>query len=1579
MKKRVLALILTVMLVVLSACTSGGNDVSRTYDEALNAMKQGKYAEAAETLSGISFYQDSAELSLYCRAHAKAAEGDYDFAVKELRKLGSYRDSGKSAVYFSARKAEETADGPRSRAYAAALYDQEEINGFRDSTARADSIRTGLYEEGLKAQEAESWTEAAEIFEALEEYQDSKVRYCYTAGRMFEAESGDRGTSYAYAAVCFARAGDYLDSAERGRQCLDLAYQKADQLIQKADFDGAEQIYQALGSLCNQDRLGQLREAREKAKEEARQQQIAEAEAARQQRIAEADALLEENRFDEAKKIYQEVNEPEKANEADYCQASWLAGNGEPEKAAALYMAIRDYKDSREQHYLLGNSLKETDPETAGRILLNDRDYPGVEDELYGIAVKASADGNYPLSISIYSEYTGKRDCSLRMMNDLYTYGLMLLHEDKPEMAASVFDQIPGVGSADLYADMARYAAAESLETKGSYEAAAAAFDLIKNYSDAADRADNCRYLLAKEKKEKGQYLEAEKIFAALGDREDSAEQKKNCRYLQAGVYEKRNMWTNAIELYEGLNDYADSKARCAECYRMLGEQQLANGEPVGAYHSFVTAGDRNGQARAAFAAGELETAKLSLNSALEWYKLAADLPETEERTAMIAQSLLNMEEDALAEQYASVVENSEKAKNVLYALALRSMERKDEEAAMRQIRKAGDDADESGRFREMINDRVDALVGEEKYDDAIYLCTAYGEQERADEIRNMKAQKEEEERQKALEAEEAERRAKTEEAESLLKEGKYEEAAAIYMKIGETELAAKALAEKTAAEEAARLEAEKAEKEKIQARLDEASELIAAGKYDEAQAIGLELNNREIVSEAIYQKAAALDQPELYLSILEYKDSREKHYLAGKALLDTDPEQAFRILAADTAYADVKQILYDLADRESKAGNYLLSSEVFGRLAELPLDPDHPMPDCRMRCVQDLYAYGLQLQGNGEWEAAADTFGQLSGTGKAQTHALESLYAAAGVLESNGKYTQAAVAFEELGEYSDAAARAKQNRYNAATKQMDSGDPENAESAFRALENYSDAAEMAKECRYRVACGRLEAGQYAEARELFGLLGIYSDSVEKQKECTYQIAEQYLDQALYTKAIAEYETISGYRDVNEKLVQCHATVGDQYISRAEASLREGNTGNAISLYQLAYAEYRKTGNTERTGLLAMMTAYCYSSMNDLSAALEWYEKAGKDGNSRITEITEYYINTEQYTSAEAMALEMDSDAGRGILYRLGLDSLSAGDEESALRLFTEAGDHPGAKEQHDAILYHRAEELAEGGQYQGAAEIYAQIPDYQDAADKKNAALYRYAEQLVKRELYEEAVSLYESLGDYSDANIRAQELRSKLIKTGDIIRFGRYEQDNNTANGQEKIEWIVLDYDEANHKALLISRYALDVMPYNKQYNGITWEKCTLRVWLNREFMNRAFSAKEQSAILMTAVDNSRNQGFSDWYTNGGNNTKDRIFLLSYTEANRYLGVKYDDANNKQSRVAPTAYAIAQGAYANNSILTADGEPTTLWWLRSPGKIQHYAANVLSGGSLSSSYVNLDHGVVRPALWVNLDSDLF
>lgn len=300
---------------------------------------------------------------------------------------------------------------------------------------------------------------------------------------------------------------------------------------------------------------------------------------------------------------------------------------------------------------------------------------------------------------------------------------------------------------------------------------------------------------------------------------------------------------------------------------------------------------------------------------------------------------------------------------------------------------------------------------------------------------------------------------------------------------------------------------------------------------------------------------------------------------------------------------------------------------------------------------------------------------------------------------------------------------------------------------------------------------------------------------------------------------------------------------------------------------------------------------------------------------------------------------------------------------------------------------YQQAVALREEGQYDDAIAAFKALGNYSDAATQITETKYQQANNLNAAARYDEAYAIYVTLTGYKDvdkllaeddnmmatATAIAAAARDAKFAVGNYVTFGTYPQ-TKAGNDATPIEWLVLARD--GNKALLISRYALDAQPYNKDYTSVTWETCTLRKWLNGTFYNKAFSSAEQAAILTTNVDNSKNQCYSGWSTSGGNNTQDKVFLLSYAEANKYFGVPYGNSSNTKSRVAQTAYAIAHGTWASSSNKTADGTDAGWWWLRSPGNYQDFAAVVDTDGSLRNITVNYVSGSVRPALWVNIEA---
>ncbi len=207
------------------------------------------------------------------------------------------------------------------------------------------------------------------------------------------------------------------------------------------------------------------------------------------------------------------------------------------------------------------------------------------------------------------------------------------------------------------------------------------------------------------------------------------------------------------------------------------------------------------------------------------------------------------------------------------------------------------------------------------------------------------------------------------------------------------------------------------------------------------------------------------------------------------------------------------------------------------------------------------------------------------------------------------------------------------------------------------------------------------------------------------------------------------------------------------------------------------------------------------------------------------------------------------------------------------------------------------------------------------------------------------------------------------------------------------EPIKWRVLKVD--GNQAFLLSDIALDDQKYNTVSESITWETSTIRSWLNgygassnkqgndyssKSFIGSAFSSNERSAIVNTSVGNDDNINYG---TEGGNNTTDKIFLLSESETYGDSAVPhgfvsssgtYDEARRSKS----STYARAMGTWSGTSDVY---KGNCWWWLRSPGESTKYAAYVFGYG-----YVN-DRGRsvfpsndgVRAALNLNLSSNLY
>ena len=193
---------------------------------------------------------------------------------------------------------------------------------------------------------------------------------------------------------------------------------------------------------------------------------------------------------------------------------------------------------------------------------------------------------------------------------------------------------------------------------------------------------------------------------------------------------------------------------------------------------------------------------------------------------------------------------------------------------------------------------------------------------------------------------------------------------------------------------------------------------------------------------------------------------------------------------------------------------------------------------------------------------------------------------------------------------------------------------------------------------------------------------------------------------------------------------------------------------------------------------------------------------------------------------------------------------------------------------------------------------------------------------------------------------------------KIGETIEFGNYPQEE---DGTEKpIEWIVMKKE--GNQVLLLSKYVLDAKPYNEEVEEVTWETSDIRKWLNNEFYTTAFNKAEKAKIQTSLIKNEDN---SEYGTSGGNDTEDKVFLLSEKEAETLF-------SNDDERIAKaTGYAEKSGVCVNK-------EKSAMWWLRSPGSDSYGAAGVRSYGWVSrdGNIVYDNSGGVRPALYLNFQS---
>lgn len=480
----------------------------------------------------------------------------------------------------------------------------------------------------------------------------------------------------------------------------------------------------------------------------------------------------------------------------------------------------------------------------------------------------------------------------------------------------------------------------------------------------------------------------------------------------------------------------------------------------------------------------------------------------------------------------------------------------------------------------------------------------------------------------------------------------------------------------------------------------------------------------------------------------------------------------------------------------------------------------------------------------------------------------------------------------------------------------------------------------------YNDACGIMKsaAAQMAFLRgaELFKSISGFRDAdtlaaqcLEKaegcRKDAVYTTAKSRMNggnTASYKQAIAIFKTIPGWRDADSQMYACQKRI-EEIKAKNEKNKKQLKRVVSIALPIICVCiAFVIVLTTVIIPQLKYNKAMNLLESGDYDSAYSLLEEINKDDDIKVSKYNRAMklLESEDYDSAYSLLEEIDDNETIASSKRSrAMKLLNSGDFDSAYTLLREINDN----ETIASSKYNRAIKCIDSGDYESAYILLKDI-SYKDSKEK------------------------------CADIKTKYNQILMRKAAVGDKITFGTYEQDNVTSNGTEDIEWLVLAKE--NNKILVISDKALDYQRYNKTYEKITWEQCSLRKWLNDSFFNAAFSEEEQALIQNTTVSADKNPKYS---TDPGNATTDKVFLLSINEAEKYF------SGEQARKCTTTAYviAIAQSEYDNKYV--------SWWWLRSPGDKQKNAAHVNYAGSIdySSLSVSGNVGCVRPALWISIE----
>lgn len=412
------------------------------YREALSALSEGRLEDAKVLLSEIDFYEDAGQYIHYIDGQIAYQNGQFAEAEKLFVEAGDLLDSKTWA---------ETSNNKYlSQQYQKAVRlfktgkSKESQEVFETIREYADSEDYLSYMNAMSAMDEEKYGEAAETFERLGNFLDSK-KQMETASEMYAI------TEYQDAVADF-EAGNFKKAAER--------FEKLD------TYKDSESYVHYIRGLLAADAEEYLEAAEQfaydlsfKDSEEKRAESVARYE---KQQYDLAAALVADAKLDEAKEIFLSLDHYEDSDRyIEYIEAKKALDEGNFAESESRFEALGDFLDSQDQ-FLYSEQQLQPERYAAAREALDAEEYESAI-ELFDQL------GNY-LDAESYAQYA-------RAKQTAYAGDFKDASEMLEEISSFADSQV-----------LARYYEARQFETELDYEKAREAYLEIAPYLDSEER-----------------------------------------------------------------------------------------------------------------------------------------------------------------------------------------------------------------------------------------------------------------------------------------------------------------------------------------------------------------------------------------------------------------------------------------------------------------------------------------------------------------------------------------------------------------------------------------------------------------------------------------------------------------------------------------------------------------------------------------------------------------------------------------------------------------------------------------------------------------------------------------------------------------------------------------------------------------------------------------------------------------------------------------------------------------------------------------------------------------------------------